>query len=634
MNPRKIAVFCFLALVTHGLSFAQYNVKEFGARGDGKTLDTKAIQTAIDAAHKQNGGVVDVPAGTYLIGTLVLKGNVNLTLRPGAVLLGSPNYSDYSAIDQKFESRTRNLYAKYFMIFAEDAKNISITGSGIIDGNGRDHFRETYPQNLRPFMIRLVNCENVTIRDVHLLESANWTLHLLGCRDVNIDGVAIENSGEGNRDGLDIDASERVTVSNSRFLTTDDAIVLKTSTDVDCRDIAVTNCILRTKASAIKIGTESNGGFRNITVSNCAIRDVPVHAGIELMTVDGGVMQNILIENISMENVATPLFIKLGVRARPYKKGQYVKGVGDVRDIFLNNITVTNAKLPSSIMGLHSKAIENLHITNYTVRYGYTQDAVSYNGVPFEEFAYPMALMYEKLPAYALYCRNVEGLHLERVAMYPAEGDMRPAMTFDRVDGLELTSIKGGGKSTRTPMVHFRNTTNAFVSGCRSLYPGAALFEVERESCKDLKFANNLLHPQQKEVSEVAAIPDKQIFEDFPTETKYSVMKGTVVDGLRAHDLGTGPLRVSLEMLKAGSPQLCLLILNGSTVPEKVLVTYKGITQEFSVSWNRWGWAPVTLTGDLADGQRVDFEIRGASADSRLKIAKAYVRYQDVVKTD
>jgi hypothetical protein len=245
-----------------------------------------------------------------------------------------------------------------------------------------------------------------------------------------------------------------------------------------------------------------------------------------------------------------------------------------------------------------------------------------------------MTLMYEKLPAYALYCRNVEGLHLERVAMYPAEGDMRPAMTFDRVEGLELTSIKGGGKSTTSPMVHFRNTTNAFVSGCRSLYPGAALFEVERESCKELKFVNNLLHPQQKEVSEVAAIPDKEIFEDFPTETKYSVMKGTVVDGLHAHDLGSGPLHVSLEMLKAGSPQLCLLILNGSAVPEKVLVTYKGITQEFSVSWNRWGWAPVTLTGDLADGERVDFEIRGASADSHLKIAKVYVRYQDVVKTD
>jgi hypothetical protein len=564
----------------------------------------------------------------------VMKSNVNLSLQPGAVLLGSPDYSDYAAVDQKFESRTRNLYAKYFMIFAEDAKNISITGQGTIDGNGKDNFRETYPQHRRPFMIRLVNCENVIIRDVHLLESANWTLHLLGCRDVNIDGVAIENSGEGNRDGLDVDACERVTVANSRFSTTDDAIVLKTSTEIPCRDIAITNCILRTKASAIKTGTESNGSFINITVSNCVIRDIPVHAGIELMTVDGGDLRHVLLENIVMENVATPIFIKQGNRARPYKEGQYVSRVGDVEDISLNNIAVTNAKLPSSIMGLHSKKIRNVNISNYTVRYSDTEESIAYNKVPLEEFSYPMALMYEKLPAYALYGRNVEGLHLENVQAFSVASEKRAAMTFDRVNYLELRSVKADVWNPSSPMIHLRNASDVFTAGCRSWQASAALFEAEEGTVEEFHLSGNFVHAGQQELLTAEALSDTAPFEDFATETKYSVEKGTVVKGLRAFDLGTAPLNVNLEILKRGSPQLCLLILNAASYPEKVLVTYMGITQEFVVSWNEWGWAPISLLQQFQNGERVDFEVRAAKRDADLRIAKIYLRYQDTGKTD
>ena len=375
---------------------AQLNVKEFGAKGNGITLDTRYIQDAIDKAFGDGGGVVEVPTGTYLVGTLILKDNVEFHLQPGALILGSPDYKDYDEIIHKYDSRTNGLYAKHFMIFAEDAKNISITGTGAIHGNGLENYQESDPQNLRPFMIRLVNCQNVTIRDVKLLESANWTLHLLGCRDVNIDGIAIENGTRSNRDGVDIDACNRVTVSNSRFLTGDDAIVMKSTNDTLCQNITITNCIIRSDASAIKTGTESNGGFKNITVSNCIIRDIPVHAGIELMTVDGGIMQNILLENITMENVATPVFIRLGNRARPFKPGQYVNHIDDVKDIYLNNITVLNAKLPSGIIGMNFKKISNVVINNYSVRSCVAQNPVAFNKVPFEEFSYPAASVFQE----------------------------------------------------------------------------------------------------------------------------------------------------------------------------------------------------------------------------------------------
>lgn len=630
---RKLASVIVSFVLFNPILNAQYNVKTFGAKGDGVTLDTRSIQHAIDKAYENKGGVVNVSSGTYLIGTLILKDNIELHLEPGATLLGSSNYKDYTAVNQKFESRTKDLYAKYFMIFAEGAKNISITGSGIIYGNGLKHFQETRPQNLRPYMIRLVNCDNVIIRDVHLLESANWTLHILGCRDVNISGIDIETNGEGNRDGLDIDACQRVSVSNSIFSTTDDAIVMKATTDILCQDIAITNCMLRSQGSAIKTGTESNGGFKNITVSNCVIKDIPVHAGIELMTVDGGMMQNILLENITMENVATPFFIRLGIRARPYRTGQYVSRVDDVRDIYLNNISVINAKLPSSIIGLHSKKIRNITINNYTVRYAATQEAIAYNKIPFEEFDYPAAMMFSKLPAYGLYCRSVEGLHLQNINMYSTENEKRSALTFDRVNNLELFSVKAEAKNPTTPMMHFRNTKNAFAGFCRSLDVNNALFEIEESTSYNFNLYNNILQAGQKETVKVETLPDEQIFEDFKTEIKYSVDKGEKINGLYAYDLKNGPLKIDLSS-KKGALQLCLLILNDSPKPEKVLLKYDGITQEFLVSWNEWGWAPISLLKEYDKNQKIEFEIIAADANTHLKIAKAYLRYQDIGFTD
>lgn len=613
---------------------AQYDVKQFGAIGDGITLDTRSIQNAIDRAHENGGGVVEISAGTYKIGTLILKDNINLHLLPGAILLGSPDYKDYTEIIHAFESRTNELYAKYFMIFAEGAKNISITGTGTVYGNGVENYQVTRPQNLRPFMIRLVDCKNVTISDVYLLESANWTLHLLGCKDVNVDGVVIENTGEGNRDGIDIDACQRVTVSNSKFSTTDDAIVMKATCDVLCQDITITNCILRSNASAVKTGTESNGGFKNITVSNCVIKDIPVHAGIELMTVDGGIMQNILLENLTMENVATPLFIRIGIRSRPYKKGQYVNKIDDVKDISLNNISVINAKLPSSIMGLHHKKIKNISLNNYTVRYAETQESIPYNKVPFEEFSYPAANVFKNLPAYGLYCRNVEELHLSNVYMYSADSETRPALAFDRVKDLELFSIKAEVNNPSTPMMHFRNAENVVASFCRSIGTNNTLFEMEDNTCSDFYFSNNVLQAGQKETGIGAALPEAQTFNDFATAIKYTVEQGENIKGLKAHDLKSKALNFRFEMTKRGSLQLCLLILNDSPKPEKVLVKYEGITQEFLIDWNEWGWAPITLLKEYGNDRKVDFEIVPEEQNTHLKIAKVYLRYQNVGYTD
>src|SRR5512133_2901276 len=522
---------------------SQLNVRKLGAKGDGKTFDTPAIQKAIDQAFDAGGGVVDIPSGKFLIGTLILKDNVELHLQPGAMLLGSPDYNDYAEIIHKYDSRTNGLYAKHFMVFAEGAKNISVTGTGIVHGNGLEHFRESDPQNLRPFMIRLVNCDNVTIRDVKLLESANWTLHLLGCRDVNVDGVVFENHTDANRDGLDIDACNRVTVSNSRFLTGDDAIVMKASNDTLCQNVAITNCIIRTDASAIKTGTESNGGFKNITVSNCVIKDLPRHAGIELMTVDGGIMQNIVIQNITMENVATPVFIRLGNRARPYKPGQYVNHLDDVKDIYINNITVLNSKLPSSIIGMNAKPIQNIVISNYSVRSSVAQKPMAYNEVPFQEFSYPAASYFKNLPAYAFYCRNIEGLNIDKMTMYPAENETRPALVFDRVDQLEITSAKSQANYPGSYLAYFRNSKNADIRYCSLAGKKNFIFAEEEGTNENIRYSADKILAVQN----MPLVKDKSSFEDFETDIKYIVPDGNNIQGLAARNLEENPLNFNFN---------------------------------------------------------------------------------------
>ena len=635
MRTRAIAIVLLMIINSSVLSLnAQFNIKEFGAKGNGISLDTHPIQDAIDKAFENGGGVVEIPSGTYLIGTLILKDNVEIHLQPGATILGSPDFKDYPEIIHKFDSRTNGLYAKHFMIFAEEARNISITGTGVIHGNGLKNYQKSDPQNLRPFMIRLVNCQNVTIRDVKLMESANWTLHLLGCCDVNIDGVTIENGIKSNRDGVDIDACNRVIISNSRFRTGDDAIVMKSTNDTLCQNITITNCIIRSDASAIKTGTESNGGFRNITVSNCVVRDIPVHAGIELMTVDGGVLQNILFENLTMENVATPVFIRIGNRARPFKPGQYVNHIDDAKDIYLNNITVLNSKLPSGIIGMNFKKIRNITINNYSVRSSVAQNPVPFNKVPFEEFSYPAANVFKNLPAYGFYCRNIEGLYIQNITMYPAENELRPALVFDRVSSLELFSVKAEVRKEAGPMIYLRNSTDVVASFCRSFGSNNALFAVEDNTNENFYLSNNILLPGQKEVVNVTPLKDESFFEDFKTDLKYSIASNEIFKGLPAWDLQNNPLKFNIEITKRGSLQLCLLILNNAPNPGNVLVRFEGKTQEFRIDWSDWGWAPITLLKEYSSDQKVEFEITSADKNSDLKISKAYFRYQDVLKTD
>ena len=271
---------------------------DFGASGDGVSLDTSAIQAAIDAVHAKGGGTVIVPGGNvFLCSGIELKSNVHLYLEPGSVIRTSTNEADFAA--SHFNT----------VIEASAADNISITGFGRIEGCGSFFIKEDLGyifdvKPWRPGLIFFLDCRQVTLRDISLVESPWWTVHLVGCEDVLIDGLHIENDLKmPNCDGIDPDHCRNVRISNCRIRCADDCIVFKNTAKYadrgPCRDITVTGCNLMCTATAVKIGSESVCDFENITVTACTIKSSSRGFGIQLR--DQGNVRNVLFSNSTVE---------------------------------------------------------------------------------------------------------------------------------------------------------------------------------------------------------------------------------------------------------------------------------------------------------------------------------------------
>ena len=291
-----------------------YDVRAFGAVGDGAALDTQAIQKAIDACAEAGGGKVYLQGGTFLSGTIRLKSNVTLYVEAGATLLGSTNIADYPDITPRIVYLYRARFTKY-LIYAEQAENIAIAGRGSIDGQGRHFPAQPGDDKGRPYILRFSECKNVRVENVTFRDSARWLSHYLACENVTINGISIHSKIRENRDGIDIDSCRNVRISDCSIDTGDDAIVLKATTDRPCQQVLITNCVLSSLASALKLGTESNGGFEDVAITNCTIHDTG-YSGIAVEMVDGGILDRVTISNITMKNVKVPIFVRLGDRAR------------------------------------------------------------------------------------------------------------------------------------------------------------------------------------------------------------------------------------------------------------------------------------------------------------------------------
>ena len=343
-----------------------FEIRDFGATGDGKTSDTAAIQKAVDTASQSGGGIIHFPAGQFVTGTILLKDNVTLQLDTNAVLLGSLDIADYQNIDA-FTSGNGAGFG-YCLIGAVAARNTGIAGGGTIDGRGKELLAARPKGNsVRPFLIRFVRCDGVQVGGVHLQSPAAWTAHFSQSRNVALDRVKITSLGLGNNDGLDIDSCQNVQITGCDVDSGDDAICLKTTSTNACRDIQVAGCTLKSHWAGIKFGTESAGDFENITVTNCHITEAQ-GGGIKLCSVDGANVNHVRISDVTMDKVTVPVFIRLGARLKTFRTGEPKQPVGSIQNIVIQNVTA-QATWPVGILisGIPGHAVENVALTNITI---------------------------------------------------------------------------------------------------------------------------------------------------------------------------------------------------------------------------------------------------------------------------
>jgi len=424
-----------------------------GVVGDGITLNTAAIQKVIDDSSAAGGGTIDFPAGRYLIGTIQLKSNVTLRLEEQATLLGSTDVADYRNIDPFIDGSGHPL--GHALIVAVDAENVGIEGKGTVDGQSPKLKATQKSYTMRPFLVRWVRCSNVTVRDVHLTNPGAWTLNFFQTKGAVIEGVTIRSRDLGmpNNDGINLDSSENIRVSNCDVISGDDALVIKsTSAARPSRDITATNCKLSTRTNGIKLGTESIGGFENISVSDCQITNTKM-AGIALYAVDGGDLRNVTISNITMDGVIVPICIRLGARLKTFREGDQARPTpGKLSDVTIKNVTAKNIEMIGLLInGVPGFPVESLNLENIQLELpgGGTAEAAKVL-LAEKEATYPEFDMFGKtMPAYGIYARHISGLKLQGVRITSLLSDARPATVFMDVNNVTQTDFASA--ATKSP---------------------------------------------------------------------------------------------------------------------------------------------------------------------------------------
>jgi polygalacturonase len=375
---------------------ATFNVKDFGAAGDGRKKDTAAIARAIEACTKAGGGTVLLPPGKYLTGALRLKSYVTLEVEAGATMLGSPDPEDYPLYESVWGDRKE--YSS--LIYADGVEHITIRGQGTIDGQGQFWWRRMgWPDrrkiapeqrtaaeraelakvaNGRPHMIKLVRCKFVVIEGLHLINSAEWTVHPLLCEFVRIDGITIENPVPSpNTDGINPESCRNVQIMNSRIDVGDDCVTLKSGKDEAGRhvgrpdeNITINNCVMLKGHGAVTIGSEMSGGVRNVVVSNCVFQGTDNGIRVKSQRGRGGVVEGFNVSNVVMQDVINAFTITTFYSGTDKPGDVFPVGVGTprFRDFHFSNITVRGSKTAGQITGLKEMPVENLTFSGVQIR--------------------------------------------------------------------------------------------------------------------------------------------------------------------------------------------------------------------------------------------------------------------------
>ncbi len=503
---------CLLTAVPMTGGEGVHNILEYGAKPDGKTLCTAAIQKAIDAAADNGGGTVRFPPGTFLSGALRMRSRVTLSLDEGATLLGSRNHADYYGPPTDAEGREvegdpvfRNL------IHGEDLHDIAIRGKGAIDGSG-DAFRDKTKKRTKN--IYFENCRGVLVEDVRLQDAGCWMQHYRLCEDLTIRNVDVFNHVAFNNDGMNIDSCQNVTITGCRVDSDDDAIVLKSLSEQPCQNVTISDCTISSHCNALKMGTESGGGFVDITIRNCTVFS-PKHsksiygrqrglAAIALEIVDGGRLENVTVSDVDIEGVSVPIFLRLGNRARLYGRDEK-PGVGTFRNVLLRNITARGtSSIGCSITGLPGHPIEQVTLEN--IRLGFEGGGTKTDTerpIEEKEASYPESTMFGTLPAYGFYCRHVKGLRFVNLQLGTDQTDLRHAMMFDDAEDVEIDGLDAQFSPGAAPMLRMIQVRGAVIRGCSPTSPVDTLLQLQGEATREIRLERSDLD-QVRNVADIS----------------------------------------------------------------------------------------------------------------------------------
>jgi polygalacturonase len=364
---------------------ACFDVREWGAVGDGETVCTEALQRAIDAAGEAGGGTVVVPAGTFVSGTLWMRSNVTLHLEPGATLLGVADVEAFPVWASEWEGSAEPSHAG--LIAGEDLENIAITGRGTIDGGGAfwwDLHRKKSLKHFRPRLIRVVNCRNVLIEGVTLTNSPAWTVVPTACDNVTITKITIRNPNDSpNTDGINPDSCSNVHISDCHIDVGDDCITIKSGKEDDgratlraCENITITNCTMLHGHGGVVIGSEMSGGVRNVAISNCVF--VGTDRGIRLKSRRGrgNAIEDLRVSNVVMDGVFCPLVINLFYGCGAWGESKVTDrsahpvddGTPRMRRLRFSNISARNVKYAAGfVLGLPEMPVEDISFSDISI---------------------------------------------------------------------------------------------------------------------------------------------------------------------------------------------------------------------------------------------------------------------------
>ena len=476
-----------------------YDVKDFGAMGNGTTLDSRAINRAIDTVAANGGGTLIFPAGVYLSGSIRLKSKITLYLDQGSVIEASPNVSDYDKAEPNQWEQYQDFGHSHWhnsLIWGDSIHNVAILGPGLIYGKGltRDEGRDKLPRELGNKSIAIVNSNHITIRDISILHGGHFGILLSGVENATIDNVMIDT----NCDGMDIDCCSNVRITDCSVNSPwDDAIVLKTSYCLGypkaTENVTISGCYVTggfqegtlldgthkkyskghpfdyppDPMGRIKLGTESNGDFKNIVITNCVFETC---YGLALESVDGSNLQDISVSNITMRDLSSAaIFLRLGSRMRAPGDMK----VGTLKRINISNIVAYNVDTTFgsiiSISGIPGHEIEDIKLNNILAYYkgGGTQELAKINP-PEKEKEYPEPGMDGTLPSWGFFIRHAKNIEINDVSIQYITKDERPAFYLNDVQQADFNHVKWPAKGSNN--FELKNVTDLTLRNCLPLH--------------------------------------------------------------------------------------------------------------------------------------------------------------------